>query len=121
MKSFQRAAQGGFFLARADIDAGEILRALGRFQLGEVDHINRAFALARQPFQRLGQGNFRVGIFQRHGTILGRNRHRRTPVQLVNSSSKNAVSPRVADISRNRAWGSVNNGTCQATPRSRSA
>ena len=39
----------------------------------------------------------------------------------VSASSKNRVSPRVADISRKRVFGSVSSGTCHATPRSRSA
>ncbi len=43
------------------------------------------------------------------------------PLRLVSSSSKNAVSPSVADINRNRHWGKLSNGTCHATPRSRSA
>ena len=43
------------------------------------------------------------------------------PLRRVSASSKNAVSPSVADISRNRVYSSVSSGTCQATPRSRSA
>jgi hypothetical protein len=39
----------------------------------------------------------------------------------VRASSKNLVSPRVADISRKRVCGNVSSGTCHATPRSRSA
>ena len=43
------------------------------------------------------------------------------PFKRVIASSKNRVSPSVADISRKRAFGIVSSGTCQATPRSRSA
>ncbi len=39
----------------------------------------------------------------------------------MSASSKNVTSPSVADISRKRDCGSVSSGTCQATPRSRSA
>ena len=40
------------------------------------------------------------------------------PVRRVRSSSKNAVSPRVADMSRNWVSGMSSSGTCQAQPRS---
>lgn len=43
------------------------------------------------------------------------------PVRFVTSCSKNSVSPSIADMSRKRVRDSVSNGTCHATPRSRSA
>ena len=43
------------------------------------------------------------------------------PVRSLSSSSNRRVSPSVADISRNCAWGSVSSGTCHAQPRSGSA
>ena len=43
------------------------------------------------------------------------------PLRRVSASAKNVTSPRVADIRRKRAWGSVRSGVCHATPRSRSA
>ena len=77
---------------------------------------------ADEAFERLRQRQFGIGVLQRHRAVaatdtvtVGR------PFSRVSSSSKNAVSPSVADISRNRACGNVSNGTCHATPRSRSA
>ena len=43
------------------------------------------------------------------------------PVCALSSLSNRRVSPSVADISTNCAWGSVSSGTCQAQPRSGSA
>ena len=43
------------------------------------------------------------------------------PVRSVRSASRRVVSPRVADIRRNRACGSSRRGTCQAQPREGSA
>ena len=43
------------------------------------------------------------------------------PLSRVSSSAKKVTSPSVADMSRKRACGRVSSGTCQATPRSRSA
>ena len=40
------------------------------------------------------------------------------PVTRSNSRSKKRVSPKVADISKKRAWDRVSNGACQAPPRS---
>ena len=111
-----------FLFARADVDAGEILRALRRFQLREMDDINRALAVRDEAFERLAP----AAIPNRHipaapagpcdeTVTVGR------PFSRVSSSSKKVVSPSVADISRKRACGKVNSGTCQATPRSRSA
>ncbi len=40
------------------------------------------------------------------------------PVRRVRSSSKNAVSPSVADMRRNWVSGMSSSGTCQAHPRS---
>ena len=71
LEAFQRVGEGGFFLARADVDAREILGALGGFELGEVDDIDGAFALGREAFEGLGEGDFGVGEFERHGAILG--------------------------------------------------
>ena len=79
-KPFQLAADGVFFFARADIDAGEILRALRRFQLREMHDIDGASAFAGEPFQRLGQWNFRVGELERDGTVAGLNRDRGPPI-----------------------------------------
>ena len=71
LEAFHRAAQRRLFLAGADVEAGEILRALGRFKLGEVDHIDRGLAIGQQRFKRLGQRQFGIGVLQRHGPVRG--------------------------------------------------
>ena len=53
-------------LARADVDAREILRALRRLRLREMHHIHRRLALGGELLQRLRQRDFRVGKLQRH-------------------------------------------------------
>ena len=73
LEPFQRGGEGVLLFAGADIEAGEILRALGGLQLGEMDDINRRFAFGGEAFERLGQGQFGIGILQRHRTIRGRN------------------------------------------------
>jgi hypothetical protein len=98
LEAFQRASENVLLFAGADIEAGEILRALRRLQLGEMDDIDGGLAFGGEAFERLGR-----------------------PVSRVSSSSKKVVSPKVADMSRKRARGKVSNGVCQATPRSRSA
>ena len=105
LEPFERRADGVLLFARAHVDAGEILRALRRFELGEMHDINRAFAFSRQAFQRLGERQFpnrhipaaRAGPSSKSVT-LGR------PLRLVSSFSKKLVSPRVADINRKRVW-----------------
>ena len=74
-------AMRGLFLAGADVDAREILRALRRFQLREMDDIDRRLAVGDEAFQRLGQRQFRIRMLQRHRPVRGRNRHRRPPVE----------------------------------------
>ena len=51
LEAFERAADGVLLLARADVDAGEILRALGGLELREVDDIDRGLALRRPGFR----------------------------------------------------------------------
>ena len=80
LESGQFPAKHGFFLARADVEAGEILRALSRFGLCEMHHIDRRFALAHQPFERLGQRRLRVRELERHRALDGFHRHARLPV-----------------------------------------
>ena len=50
LEAFQGVRDGGLFVAGANVDAGEILRALGRLQLGEVDHIHGGAARWRPGF-----------------------------------------------------------------------
>ena len=78
LDSFERVRDGGFFVARADIDAREILRALGRFQLREVDHIHGRPSVGDETFERLGERQFGILMRQRHRSVGGSYRHRRT-------------------------------------------
>src|SRR5258706_205989 len=55
LESFERAANRRLLLARADVDARKILRALRRFELREVDDIHRRLAISDEAFERLGQ------------------------------------------------------------------
>ena len=54
-EALEGAANCVFLFPRADVDAGEVLRALSGFELGEMNHVNRALAFADQTFQGLGQ------------------------------------------------------------------
>src|SRR5437899_358677 len=60
LEALQGARDSALFLARADIDAGEILRALRRFQLREMNYVNRSFASGRQCFECLSQSGLGV-------------------------------------------------------------
>lgn len=79
LEPFERGGDRGFLLARADIDTGEILRALRGFQLREVDHIHRRPPIRCKTLQRLGQRQFRILMRQRNRPVGGRNRDGRTP------------------------------------------
>ena len=69
LEPFKEISNGVLLLARADVDAGEILRALRGLQLREVNDIDRAFVFGDELFQRLGQRRFGVRVFQRHGPL----------------------------------------------------
>ena len=79
LEAFHRAAQRRFLLTGADVQAGEILRALGRFKLGEVNDIDRGLAIGQQGFEGFRQGHLRIGMLQGHGAVRGDDRGRRTP------------------------------------------
>jgi len=81
LEPLQRRADGVLLLARADVDARKVLRALGRFQLGEVNHIHRRLALRHQALQRRRQRQLGIGVFQRHRPIRGRHGDGGAPVQ----------------------------------------
>ena len=81
-EAFDRAGDGGLFLARADVDAREILRALRRFKLSEMDDVHRRLAFCGQAFERLGQRQFRVGMLQRDRPVRGGHGGGRALVQL---------------------------------------
>ena len=59
-EAFQRAGNGILLFARAHVDAGEILRALGGFELGEVDDIHRRAPGGKEAFQSFGERQFRI-------------------------------------------------------------
>ena len=60
-----------FFVAGADIDAGEGLGAFGGIGLSEMDDVNRGFALGAELLESLGERRFIVGVFQGDGAVLG--------------------------------------------------
>src|SRR5207247_8921521 len=64
-------------LARTNVDAREILRALRSFQLREVDDIHRRSTTGGEAFQRFGQRQLRILIRQRNGPVGGGNGNRR--------------------------------------------
>ena len=70
LEPFERVGDGRFFLAGADVDAREILRALGRVELREMHDVDGAFAAGDKVFQRLRERRFAVGKLQRHGPVL---------------------------------------------------
>ena len=122
LEAFQRVGDRGFFLARADVDAGEILRALRRFQLREMHDIHRRACRSATRLSRVfASGSSEYSCASGTGRSVEVTATVGRPVSRVSSSSKNVVSPSVADIRRKRACGSVSSGTCHATPRSRSA
>lgn len=72
-KSFQGGGDGVFFVACADIDAGEILGALGGFQLSKVDDVDGAFGFGDEILEGLSEGRFGVGKLERDGPGFGLN------------------------------------------------
>ena len=56
-ESFQGVGDGVLFLPGANIDAGEILRALRRLQLREMDDIDRPLPSATRLSSVLASGN----------------------------------------------------------------
>ena len=80
-ESFERIAYRSFFLPSANVDAGKILRALPGFQLGEMHHIDRRFAIGYERFQSGGQRQFGIGIVQWDGPLPGRDGHTGPPIQ----------------------------------------
>ena len=68
------AVETFFLLARPE--AARLVRLLndGRLrglQLREMDHIHRRLAVGSEAFQRLGQRQFRIRMFQRHRPVRG--------------------------------------------------
>ena len=64
--------RNGFLLfAGAQIETGEILRALAGFQLGEVDDVGGYATVLGKAFDGLGERQFRVGVFERHRAVAG--------------------------------------------------
>src|SRR5882672_555536 len=81
LKALQRVRDRRFFLARTDVDAREILRALRRLHLREVDDIDRTLSLRDEALERLRERRLGVGILERHGPFARRHCDGRTPVQ----------------------------------------
>ena len=81
LETLNRTPDGILLLAGAHVDAGEVLGALGGFELGEVDDIDGSLALRHQAFERGGQRQLGVGIVQRHRPVLGSDGDRWAPVQ----------------------------------------
>src|SRR6516225_1295062 len=80
LKALQGVADGGFFFTRADVDAGEVLRTLGRFELSEMDDVDRSLALGHEALQGRRQRQFRIGELKRNRAVLGTNCHRRPSI-----------------------------------------
>ena len=53
-------------LARAEVEAREVLRALGRVGLREVDDVDRRLVLGHELLERLRQRDLGVGVLERH-------------------------------------------------------
>ena len=82
LEPLKRAGDRRLFLARANINAREILRALRRFQLSKMHNVNRSFALCRQSFERLRQRRLGIRILQRNRPLFGLHRNAWPSVQL---------------------------------------
>src|SRR5215471_3369422 len=78
---FERGPDSPLLFTSANIDTGEILRALGCFELGEMNDVNRSAALGDKAFHRGGQRQFGKGELQRDRTVLAGNRYGRAAVQ----------------------------------------
>ena len=70
LEAVQLTGQRVFLVAGADVHAGEILRALGRLELGEMDDVHGAFISSDQGFQRPGQRRFAIRIIERHRAVV---------------------------------------------------
>ena len=70
LETLDRARYRGLLLARRHVEAREILRALPRFHLREVDDINGRFAVVDQLFERRGQREIGIGELQRNRPVL---------------------------------------------------
>ncbi len=82
LEALQRLRDRRLLLARADVRAHEILRALRRLGLREMDDIDRRLSRRRRSaLERLRQRRLRVGKLQRHRPIRRRDGHGLAPVQ----------------------------------------
>ncbi len=59
------------FLAGADVDAHQVLRAVDRLDLAEVDHVDRDLLGGEQLFQGLVDRGLVVVVVQRDGPLRG--------------------------------------------------
>ena len=111
---------GSFSSLVQDVEAHQVLGLLGGGPLGEVHDVDRR-QVGRRAARRWTRAAACRGRRSRAApaarslctTTVGR------PVRRSSSSTKNAGSPIVADISRNWTCGSASSGTCHAQPRGR--
>ena len=82
LEAFESVAESRFFLPCADIQAGEVLRALGSLQLREVDDVNWTLPFAHEPLESLCQGDLRISIIEGNGPVLRKNGDRGPGIQL---------------------------------------
>ena len=67
------------FLARAQVEAREVLRAVGRVLLREVDDVDRRLLLGHELLDRLGERDLGVRVLERHRPLAGLHDRRRPP------------------------------------------
>jgi hypothetical protein len=88
-KPAMRVGDLRLLLARADLQAREVLRAAGRLRLREVHHVDRRLALVDELLDGVGERHLGVGVLERHRALadfmvtVGR------PFSRVSACSKN--------------------------------
>ena len=80
-ETFDGLRNGVLLFAGREIETGEILRALAGFQLGKVNDVGGHPTVLGKAFDRLGERQFRVGVFKRHRAVAGGHGHRGFAVQ----------------------------------------
>src|SRR4029434_5768472 len=78
----------GFLFLRANLEAGEILRALGGFGLREVDDVDGRLAFVHELLDRVRERDLGVGVLEGHGALAGLYRHRRATLRSEEHTSE---------------------------------
>ena len=97
----------GLLFLRADLQAGEVLRAARGVGLREVHHVGRRLAFVDQFLDGVRERNLGVGIVERHRALAGLDGEGRAAIQLRHRLFEE---PRVAERGRHQQEAGLRHG-----------